>query len=204
MMRLFKKNKDIDLGWKDIRLSQLQEIHTLPEYDDKIDLMVNVLSILLDKDPSDIENMLVTDLLEEYNRWEFLKEQPKEELIPIIKNNGKRYGIIDLDKMTLGQYGDIEEYLSDGNIFDNIHKVLSVIYLPVKKYNRLTHKYEVEEYSPSTEREDMFKELTMDILYPTILFFCHIVSHYIVDLQHSLVEKKEKELMEMISQQEEV
>ena len=203
MMRLLKKNRKEVLSWKDIKLSQLQEIHTLPEYEDKIDLMVNVLSILLDKDPYDIENMLVTDIFKEYERWTFLQEPPKEELIPIIKHNGKRYGIIELDKMSLGQYGDVEEYLSEGNVFDNIHRVLSVLYLPVKKYNPFNGKYELEDYTPSVEREEMFKEMTMDVIYPTILFFYHIVNNFLIDFQHSLIEKKEKELKKMISLEEE-
>jgi len=106
-------------------------------------------------------------------------------------------------KMSLGQYGDVEEYLSEGNIFDNIHRVLSVLYLPVKKYNPFNGKYELEDYTPSIEREEMFKEMTMDVIYPTILFFYHIVNNFLTDFQHSLIEKKEKELKKMISLEEE-
>jgi len=80
MMRLLKKNKEEVLSWKDIKLSQLQEIHTLPEYEDKIDLMVNVLSILLDKDPYDIENMLVTDIFKEYDKMDILTRTPKRRI----------------------------------------------------------------------------------------------------------------------------
>ncbi len=204
MMKLLKKDKKVNKSWADVKLAQLQEIYTLPEYDDKIDLMVNVLAILLDKDPSDIENMLVTDIFEEYDKWGFLQEKPKESMTAIIKHNGKRYGMIDLDKMTLGQYADIEEYLAEGNVFDNIHKVLGTIYLPVKKYNPITKKYILEEYSLDPQRAEMFKEITMDILYPTILFFYLIVNNYLIDLQHSLIQKKEKELKKMISQEEEL
>lgn len=194
------KKKNIK-NWDDIRLSQLQEIHSLPKYDDKIDLMVNVLSILLDKDPYDIENMLINDIMVEYGKWEFLQEPPKEKMIPIIKHNGNRYGFVDLSKLTLAQYADIEEYLSEG-VFDNIHKVLSVLYLPIKKYNYITKKYVLEEYTPNTDREDIFKELTMDILYPVILFFYRIVKGYSIDFQHSLIQTKMKELMTTLSQEE--
>ena len=203
MMKLLKKNKTDEKSWADVKLHQLQEIHTLPKYDDKIDLMVNVLGILLDKDPAEIEDMLVTDIMKEYDKWEFIKEPPKEEMIPIITFNDKRYGFIKLDELTLGQYVDIEEYISDGEIFDNIHKVLSVLYLPIKKYNRLTGKYELEEYVPDEERQNVFKDMTMDILYPVILFFYHIVRDYTIDFQRSLLEKKKEEILMKISQGEE-
>lgn len=194
-----KKNKK---DWSDIKLYQLQEIYTLPEYDDKIDLMVNVLSILLDKDVDDIENMVVDDIFKIYDEWSFIQTPPKEKQVPIIKVDGKRYGMIDLNKLTLAQYADIEEYLSEGEVFDNIHRVLSVLYLPVKKYNYITKKYELEEYEPNEEREQMFKTVSMDVLYPVILFFYHIVKDYLIDLQHSLVQMKKEELMTMIYQEE--
>ena len=203
MMKLLKANKTDEKSWADVKLHQLQEIHTLPKYDDKIDLMVNVLGILLDKDPAEIEDMLVTDIMKEYDKWEFIKEPPKEEMIPIITFNDKRYGFIKLDELTLGQYVDIEEYISDGEIFDNIHKVLSVLYLPIKKYNRLTGKYELEEYVPDEDRQNAFKDMTMDILYPVILFFYHIVRDYTIDFQRSLLEKKKEEILMKISQGEE-
>ena len=201
-MKLLKKNKTDEKSWYDIKLHQLQEIHTLPKYDDKLDLMVNVLAILLDKDPADIEDMAVTDIMEEYSKWEFLKEPPQEKAIPIIKTEKGRLGLIDLGKLTLGQYVDIEEYLSEGSIFDNIHKVLAVIYLPVKKYNPITKKYTLEEYTIDENREKLFLDMGMDILYPMILFFYRIVKEFSIDFQRSLLEMKKEEVKKMIYQGE--
>ena len=201
-MKLLKKNKTDEKSWYDIKLHQLQEIHTLPKYDDKLDLMVNVLAILLDKDPADIEDMAVTDIMEEYSKWEFLKEPPQEKSIPIIKTEKGRLGLIDLGKLTLGQYVDIEEYLSEGSVFDNIHKVLAVIYLPVKKYNPITKKYTLEEYTIDENREKLFLDMGMDILYPMILFFYRIVKEFSIDFQRSLLEMKKEEVKKMIYQGE--
>lgn len=203
-MGIFKKHIE-EKTWKDIKLYQLQEIESLPTYDDELDLVINQLSILRDEDPADIENMAINELLKEFSKWSFLKELPEEKNNKIIKIEGKRYGIIDLSEMTLAQLVDIEEYVNDG-LMKNMHKILSVLYLPIKSYNPITKKIVLEEYKPDKDRQNMFLMLTMDILYPQVLFFCHIVKDYIRSLADSLVGKTptQEKMMEMMNQVEEL
>lgn len=183
-MGIFKKQIK-KKSWSDIKLYQLQELDTLPTYEDELDLVINQLSILLDEDSSDIENMPISELLEEFKQWSFLKELPEEKNNLLIKVDGKQYGLIDFNKMTLGQMVDIEEYVSDG-LMKNMHKILSVLYLPVSSYNYITKKIVLESYEPDKDRQEMFLTLTMDIIYPQLLFFYHIVKVYIRNLADSL------------------
>ena len=203
-MQIFKKQIDIK-GWKDIKLCQLQEIDSLSSFNDELDLVINQLSILRDEDPADIENLPIKELLSEFSKWSFLKELPKEKNNKIIKINGKRYGMIDLSEMTLAQMVDIEEYVTDG-LIKNMHKILSVLYLPVSSYNILTKKIVLEEYKPDKVRQNMFLNITMDILYPQVLFFCHIVKDYIQNLAVSLKGKTptQEKMMELTNQLEEL
>jgi hypothetical protein len=183
-MGIFKKHIK-KKSWNDIKLYQLQELDTLPTYEDELDLVINQLSILLDEDPSYIENMPISELLEEFKQWSFLKELPEEKNNLLIKVDGKQYGLIDFNKMTLGQMVDIEEYVTDG-LMKNMHKILSVLYLPVSSYNYITKKIVLESYEPDKDRQEMFLTLTMDIIYPQLLFFYHIVKVYIRNLADSL------------------
>jgi hypothetical protein len=198
------KNKNISKSWKDVRLYQLQELNSLSEFDNKIDMMIEYLSILLNVDPSEVENMPINDLMVEFSKWEFLKELPEEKKIDIIKINGKRFGLINLGDMSFAQMVDIEEYINDGGTIQNLHKILSVIYLPIDKYNVFTKRYTLKPYEPSDELQKEFLTLDMSILYPTALFFYHIVQTYLKNSVSSLVQMKKEKMMEMISKEEEL
>lgn len=210
-MRLFKRNKEVVRGWKDVTLSQLQEIEALPKYDNELDMMLNYVSILLDKDSDEIENMHVSDILLEFERWRFLSTKPKEKHQPIITLNGVRYGAVVLNELTLGQIADIEAYITEG-LIENLHKVFSVLYLPIKSYNPITKKVVLEEYEPDKDRQNAFLYATMDILYPQMLFFYHIVKDYLQGIllysEEEMKKMKDTEMMEkmmkMIYQLEEL
>jgi hypothetical protein len=210
-MRLFKRNKEVVRGWKDVTLVQLQEIEALPKYDNELDMMLNYVSILLDKDSSEIENMHVSDILLEFERWRFLSTKPKEKHQPIITLNGVRYGAVVLNELTLGQIADIEAYITEG-LIENLHKVFSVLYLPIKSYNPITKKVVLEEYEPDKDRQNAFLYATMDILYPQMLFFYHIVKDYLQGIllysEEEMKKMKDTEMMEkmmkMIYQLEEL
>lgn len=191
-------------SWKDIKLYQLQELNSLPEFDDKMDMMIEYLSIVLNVDPSVIENMPITDLVVEFSKWDFLNVLPEEKQIKVIKIDNKKFGLINFEEITFAQLVDIEEYINDGGVMKNLHKILSVIYLPIDKYNFLTKKYTLKSYQPSEEVQSGFLTLDMSILYPVALFFYRIVQTYLKTLASSLVQKKMTNLKEMIQKEEEL
>ncbi len=178
--------------WSDIKLYQIQEIDTLPEFDSKLDMMIEQLSILIDTDPYEIKKLPVDDLISEFHKWEFINETPEPKAHEKIKVDGVKYKLIDFDKMSLAQLVDIEEYVSDG-IIKNAHKILSVLYLPYK--NILSN--ELKNYEPNKELEEGLKSLTLDVLYPTLVFFYHIVRVYLEGSQQSLEMKIEKMIPNM-------
>lgn len=181
--------------WSDVTLAQMQEINTLPENMDKLDNMIEQLSILTDTDPFDIKRMPVDDMVKEFEKWSFINEQPQPKENKKIKVNGKNYYLIDLNKMSLGQLVDIEEYASEG-VIENAHKILSVLYQPKKNI----FSKELKEYEPNKELEEGIKYLTLDVIYPTLLFFYLIVQTYLTVLEASL--DKEKEVMKMMEEME--
>ena len=182
--------------WSDIKLYQIQEIDTLPDYDSKLDMMIEQLSILIDTDPYEVKKLPIEDMVREFKKWEFINETPEPKAHEKIKVNGVKYKLVDFDNMSLAQLVDIEEYVSDG-IIKNAHKILSVLYLPYK--NILSN--ELKNYEPNKELEEGLKSLTLDILYPTLVFFYHIVQVYLEGSQQSL-EKRIDKMAPMMTQKE--
>jgi hypothetical protein len=173
--------------WSDIQLYQIQEIDTLPDYDSKLDMMIEQLSILIDTDPYEVKKLPIEEMVKEFKKWEFINETPEPKAHEKIKVNGVKYKLVDFDNMSLAQLVDIEEYVSDG-IIKNAHKILSVLYLPYK--NILSN--ELKNYEPNKELEEGLKSLTLDILYPTLVFFYHIVQVYLEGSQQSLEMRMDK------------
>jgi preprotein translocase subunit SecA len=79
--------------------------------------------------------------------------------------NGVEYGFIpNLDDMTLGEYVDLDTYISK---WEEVEKAMAVLYRPIA--NTYKDKYNIEEYK--AEGSEVFKDLPMDIVFGSMLFF---------------------------------
>ena len=79
--------------------------------------------------------------------------------------NGVEYGFIpNLDDMTLGEYVDLDTYLGK---WQQVEKAMAVLYRPI--VNTYKDKYNIEEYK--AEGSEVFKDLPMDIVFGSMLFF---------------------------------
>tara|TARA_R100000426_G_scaffold17495_1_gene15706 strand:+ start:3662 stop:4408 length:747 start_codon:yes stop_codon:yes gene_type:complete len=86
----------------------------------------------------------------------------------------KRFKLLDvemgfipkLDDMSLGEYVDVENFLGD---WHNMHKAMAVLYRPVnfKKKER----YTIADYSPSDEISLLMKEMPLNIVMGSVVFF---------------------------------
>lgn len=192
-------------SWKNVTLRQAQELIALDpkNYSESEYLAYEVdqLAILLDKDPYDIETtMSVKEIIEALTEWNFLSELPKEDItkkVDTFKKNGTRYGLMNFNEITLAQMVDIEEYVNLG-LVQNIHKIMSVLYLPTKSWNPFTKKYTLKEYEPDPKREEIFLDMDMEFVYGNLLFFYLIVTTYIKHTRDSLVEESNQMLTKMM------
>ena len=72
--------------------------------------------------------------------------------------NGVEYGFIpNLDDMTLGEYVDLDTYISK---WEEVEKAMAVLYRPI--VNTYKDKYNIEEYK--AEGSEVFKDVPMDIV----------------------------------------
>jgi hypothetical protein len=88
---------------------------------------------------------------------------------PQLKNrftmNGVEYGFIpNLDDMSLGEYVDLDTYLSK---WEEIEKAMAVLYRPIENIHK--QKYSIEEYK--AEGQEAYKDMPMSVVFGAMFFF---------------------------------
>jgi hypothetical protein len=171
-------------SWKDITLRQAQELFALDPLDFIEDLQFEIeqLSILIDVDPSEIENWPSQKIIDSFKEYEFVKTLPKQQLTEEFVIEETTYKMTPLNELTLAQMVDIEELINLG-IKQNIHRIISVIWLPIDK-----------PYEPDPKREELMLDVNLEVIYGNLLFFYHIVTIYINNTQVSLMEMMTEEM----------
>lgn len=120
---------------------------------------------------------------------EMFNEKPP--LVKKFKMNGKTYGFIPkLDDMTFGEYIDLDTYIGDTS---NLHRAMAVLYRPVKQTYK--EKYLIEDYKG--EESDMMKDMPMDAVLSSILFFYHLG----MELSQTMMNCLQEEEMNLVQQQ---
>lgn len=179
--------KNIKKGWKDLTLRQAIEIDQLGDMDE-IDLTINQMAIIRDTTIDEIEKLNPIELIEFVKEYDFMGTFPEPKQIKTFKKNKMRFGMTELTELKLAQMVDIEEYYGDG-FLKNAHKILAVLYQPVKSYNFITKKYTLEDYKQDTDRENMFLDMDMNFIWSNLLFFWTIAAIYMKDLEGCSVER---------------
>lgn len=91
--------------------------------------------------------------------------EQKPDLVKSFWLNNVEYGFVpDLDEITLGEYIDLDTYMSE---WENIQIAMNVLYRPIKQ--KLGEKYLIEEYDPDTK--DKLINMPMDAVFGSIIFF---------------------------------
>ena len=86
------------------------------------------------------------------------------------KGKTVEFGFIpNLDKMTLGEYIDAENYMSD---WETIHKAMAVFYRPIVAGNK--DFYKIEKYEGSDKYSTLMKDAPASVAAGTFLFFLNL------------------------------
>ena len=113
-------------------------------------------------------------------------------LIQTFKHKGLEFGFIpNLDEISLGEYTDLETYISD---WDNMHKAMAVLYRPV--INKLNKKYLIEEYKGSAAYSDAMLDMPLDVALGAMVFFYHLGNALLNSTLNYL--ETDKQLMDLI------
>ena len=149
---------------------------SIPEDTHPTDRMIEFMTYYLGKTEDEVRQIPPTELFTEYDKVSKVFEATATATFyPFIEIDGQLYGYIDLSKMTLGEYVDIEKYSKD--TYNNMAQLISILYRPVKSHkfnslkfetvntfnvfrNKLTNfydYYELEEYNYSNSAVNIEK-----------------------------------------------
>jgi len=157
-------------SWKDIKFRTAKKLLELEGLEiEPFDLMVNQLAVLEGKTVDDIENLTPDQIFKNWENWKFTKNLPKSKKTDSFKWEGIEYGMVPLDKITLAQMVDIEEFYKDG-LDKNIENIVSILFLPIKE-KTLFGKIVLENYEFDEERVKVIMEQDMEFVWSNLLFF---------------------------------
>ena len=120
----------------------------------------------------EVSLMKMKDISDILARLEETFKQSTDKLIRTFKFDGVEYGFIpNLDEITLGEYTDLDNYISD---WDNMHKAMAVLYRPITK--TLLDNYSIKEYNGSHEYAEKMKSMPLDVALSSTVFFFNLLS----------------------------
>ena len=97
------------------------------------------------------------------------------------------FGFIpNLDEITLGEYTDLDKYISD---WDKMHNAMAVLYRPITK--KVKDKYQIEEYNGSYTYCDAMKYAPVDVVLGAVVFFYNLGNELLKSTIHFLENNKE-------------
>ena len=102
------------------------------------------------------------------------------------------FGFIpNLSKMSLGEYVDLDTYISD---MDNMHKAMAVLYRPVHNSWEGKEHYRIAEYEGTEKYAEVMKEMPLGIALGAMVFFYRLgmkLSKHMMDYSLQMLEKEE-------------
>lgn len=119
----------------------------------------------------------------------------------VVELNGKPYGFIHIDKISIGEFADLDVIATSSNKEKRLHEMMAILYRPMKQWNKKVTYYEVEPYDHDEclRRSSEFLELPLDVVHGAMSFFltiqntCTVAT--LVSLEKTLKNPEEKEMV---------
>jgi len=172
----------------DITLNQYQKFDKINTEDNKGSSFIlhKMIEIFCNVDLKDIATIKYNDVNKVSKHISKLFEN-KPELIPTFTHNNIEYGFIpQLDDMTLGEYIDLDNYLSE---WKTNHKAMSVLYRPIK--HKRANRYQIEDYDGAN---DNLKDMPLDVVFGAMFFF-YLLNEELLKITLKYLEKETTETL---------
>lgn len=185
MIEIVLNDKVVEVS-PDMTIGQFQRIYKDQETYSKNP--AQLLALYLNVSLYELKDLPVEQVqfVEEYLTNSLAVNEFKDETHFIIRHKGVEYGLEnDWSKLAWGAWMDLEVYSAE-KIEDNIHRIMAILYRPIKEYKK--DKYVLEPYKASEieDRAELFKELPFKYWAGCSTFFLLIVSQYMSNMQSSL------------------
>lgn len=180
-----KKNITVPDSWNDVTIGQFQEIKA-QDIESK-DYMINVISILLDKDPEEIRKYDIASANKISRHLEWIMKLPNENSYKQeIEIDGVVYIMIEnLNRFSNGEWFDMEDCRED--LFGKLDYLFAMFYRP-----------KGEEYSASKcrERANIFAEkASIGEVYGALVFFSNVGKKSMISIQDYLIRQSLAQVM---------
>jgi len=149
----------------------------------------DLLSMWLDLSIFEVKELPLEDVkfIENYITQELTKDFDGDALYEVFEFEGKEYGLEnDWSKLSWGAWMDFQ-VLSVGNVNENIHKIMSILYRPISSKDK-KGKYKIKPYKADEidERAELFKGLPIKYWLGAANFFFLISIIYSDNIKNSL------------------
>jgi hypothetical protein len=133
-----------------------------------------------------LEVMLANSLLKDLN------------VINKFTHNDVKYGLVNFDEMSIGEFADLDVILSSGNADSKIHEVLAILYRPIIKKTLFSYEIEPYEFKSFKERCQVFLDLPVKYGKSAISFFlCFgLASTGLTQTYLALPKRKQKKMIQ--------
>lgn len=186
-----KKRLIVPEGYEDVTVKQYKNMLDALEGENHTDkeVAIKVVSALCEITQDELKHVDWFDVTRLMEMVSWIIEAPdlRETKHPLIREftmNGVDYGFIpNWTKLTLGEFADLETYSSQG-AFDNLEKILALLYRPIEK--RSVDSYRIAPYEPHSSKQEAMLECKMDAAISAMVFFYRIGRVFVIDSQRSL------------------
>ena len=111
-------------------------------------------------------------------------------------NKEYEFGMIpNLDKMSFGEYVDLDTYINDN---DNLHKAMAVLFRPIS--NTIGTTYKIQKYKGSDKFSEAMKDIPVNIVLGAINFILRLQNELVKAIQVSSQKKVTVELEQALKQ----
>lgn len=147
---------------------------------------------------AEVAKIKLTSLNELIAHFTKLFEQTPK-FTPTFKIGEIEFGFIpELEEITFGEYVDLDSHLQS---WDNFHKAMAVLYRPIK--TRKGEKYDIKEYDPNADMQELMRFAPLDVCISASLFFWTLESELLQATLNYLEKqmKKDKSLSQTLAKQ---
>jgi hypothetical protein len=179
---------------KEIKLSQyLRYLKVLKDnQDDDTFVCIQMVAIFCNLSVADVMKIPVNDFAEIVENLAKVLDQ-KPQLVRTFKMDGVHYGFIpNLDKMSIGEHATMDSLLGND---DNLPLLMSVMYRQITK--SAMPFYQIEDYDGDESKAELFKDVRMDVVTGSILFFWNLSKELLSNILSHLESKAMREGLDL-------
>ena len=96
------------------------------------------------------------------------------QLVNQFKFKDVEYGLLDWDKMTIGEFADLDVIVNSPEVDNKLHEVLAILYRPIIKKTWRKNHIEEYDYDGFKERSEIFLDAPVYLVKAVLGFFLHI------------------------------